>query len=167
EYAGFLMVKGAAVPADWLAVSDIYTIAPDTLVFSPPATLTFTVPKAPGADYAYFIGKYEDNRWTSVPSAAGTATIWTTISSPGIYGLMAYRPESTLPATVVSTAKGGTPAQGTSPAAQVTEGTPRIASVAAAATPPGAATPAPWLSLEPLLVFGALAICFMLVLRRE
>jgi hypothetical protein len=168
DYAGFLMVRGAAIPADWLAVSDIYTIAPDTLVFSPPATLTFTIPKASGADYAYFIGKYENNLWTAVPSAAGTNTIGTEIGHPGIYGLMAYRPESILPATVVKTAKGGTPAQDTTPATQVTvKGTPRIASVAAAATPQGSATPAPWLPLNPLLVFGALAICCALVLRRE
>jgi hypothetical protein len=168
DYAGFLMVRGAAIPADWLAISDIYTIAPDTLVFSPQATLTFTIPKASGADYAYFIGKYENNQWTAVPSAAGTNTIETEIGHPGIYGLMAYRPESTLPATVVKTAKGGVPAEGTSPAAQVTvKGTPRIASVAAAATPRGSATQAPWLPLDPLLVFGALAICCALVLRRE
>ncbi|MFA5268029.1 MAG: hypothetical protein WC379_08650 [Methanoregula sp.] len=170
DYAGFMMVKGATVPADWLAVSDIYTIVPDSLSFSPKATLAFTVP-ASGADYAYFVGKYENGQWTTVATSAGTDTINARISGPGTFGLMAYKPESTLSSATVTTASGNTAAQDTNPATQVmtAKGTPRIASVAAAATSSAAAasSPAPWLPTSPFLVFCALAICCALVLRRE
>lgn len=158
DYAGFLMVRGAAIPADWLAISDVYTIAPDTLVFSPQATLSFTIPKAPGADYAYFVGRYENSQWTIVPSSAGTNTIEARISRAGTYGLMAYKPESTVPATGVTTAAG------TAASTPTVKGTPRIASVAAAIP---AATTTKQSPLELLVLPCALAICCALVLRRE
>jgi len=147
------MVKGATIPADWLAVSDVYTIAPSDLVFSPPATLAFTIPKTAGSDYAYFVGRYENNNWMTVPSSAGANTIEARISRPATYALMAYRPESTIPVTGVTTAA-GTP---------TVKGTPRIASVAAA-EPAATTKQAP---LELLLLPFALAICCALVLRRE
>lgn len=159
DYAGFLMVRGAAIPADWLAISDIYTIAPDTLVFSPPATLAFTIPRASGADYAYFIGRYENSQWTIVPSTAGTNTIEARISRAGTYGLMAYKPESSVPVPGVTTAAG------TAAATPTVKGTPRIASVAAVT--PAAATTTKQSPIELLLLPCALAICCALVLRRE
>jgi hypothetical protein len=168
DYAGLMMFRGAAIPADWLAIGDAYMIIPESLEFSPRATLAFTLPKNTDANYAYFVGRYENNQWTTVPCSAGTNTIEAEIGRAGTYGLMAFRPESTLPATTVSATGGGAPAQDTTPAAQVTaKGTPRIASFAqAATTAPSQATPAPWLPLNFLLVFAALGIC-TLVLRRQ
>jgi hypothetical protein len=143
DYAGFLMVKSAVLPENWLAISDVYTIAPGTLVFSPQATLAFTIPETSSAGYAYFVGRYENNLWTSVPSTAGTATIETKISRPATYGLMAYKPESSVP-VYGATTPSGTP---------VVQGTPKIASIAAVA-PVATTKQAP---LDVLLLFGALA----------
>jgi hypothetical protein len=159
DYAALIMVNAENIPSDWVEISSPYTLAPESLAFSPAATISFNIPQQSAtADYAYFIGRYVNNQWISVPSKAGGTTIQAQISQAGTYSLMAYKPESTLPVTGTA----GTPA-----ATPSVKGTPRIASIATViATPqPGATTKQSPSGL--LLLPIALAICCALVLRRE
>jgi hypothetical protein len=161
DYAALLMVSNVNPPANWLMIGNAYSIAPDSLVFSTPATLSFTVPPASG-DYAYFIAQLQNNEWVVVPSSAGTDTIDAQVSNVGTYALMAYRPESTIPQTTV-TAAGQTTAEVT----VTMKGTPKVASIAQAAqTPAPSATKSP---LDALTIFGALAVCSaaFLVFRKQ
>lgn len=162
DYAALLEVTAENLPGDWVEISNPYTLAPEGLAFSPAAMISFTIPQqsAP-ADYAYFIGRYANNQWTPVPSTTGGTTIQAQIGRAGTYGLMAYKPESTLPVTGTATSA-GTPAVTPS-----VKGTPRIASIATviATAGPGATTKQS--PSELLLLPVALAICCALVLRRE
>jgi hypothetical protein len=154
DYAALLMVSQVNPPEKWLMVSDAYSIAPDSLVFAKPATISFTVPASAG-DYACFIASLQNDQWVVVPSRAGTTTIDATIDHVGTYALMAYKPESTIPAT--------TAAAGESTAAPVTlKGTPKVASIAQEQNP--AAAPTKSSPLDPLPLLGALAICTLAVL---
>jgi len=164
DYAGLLMVRASAIPENWLALTEAYTIAPDSLAFSPAATISFTIPKAPdpNANYAYFIGRYANNQWFIVPSTAGTTTIEGIIDLAGTYSLMAFRPESTIP--VPTTQKPGKTGTATETATETItpKGTPKIASIAQEATPVPAATKTP-LGMVP--VFCALGISAVIVMR--
>lgn len=135
DYAALLMVREAEFPANWLAVTDAYTVAPDSLTFNPPATISFAIPEKAG-DYAYFIGMKKSGQWLVVPSTAGSDTISADISSAATYALVAYQPESTVTATL----KPQDTAAGT--AAATPKGTPRIASIAQGETPAATATKA-------------------------
>jgi len=151
DYAALLMVSEVTPPADWIMVSDAYKIAPDSLVFPTPATLAITIP-ATNADYAYFVAQLQNDQWVVVPSSAGTSTIDAEIDHIGTYALMAYQPESIVPATTV--------ASGQATAADVTatpKGTPKVASIAQAQSSAAATTKAS--PLDPLPVIGALSIC--------
>jgi hypothetical protein len=167
DYAGLLMVKATGVPDTWLPVYDPYAIAPDTLTFPSPATISFAIPasQGSGSSYAYFIGRYLDNEWTAVPSTLGTGTINAEIDRAGTYGLMAFKPESTIQPTVT-----GTQQQATTPTplVQVTS-TPRIASIAqatpaAASAAKSSATHAP---LETTVALSALLACGAIVLLKR
>ena len=150
DYATLMMVSNVNPPATWLMMGNAYSIAPDSLVFSSPATLSFAVPQT-GGDYAYFIAQLQGNEWDVVPSSAGTSTIDADISTVGTYALMAYRPESTIPPTTGVTAAGqATAAEGT----VTMQGTPKVASIAQAQTPAAAVTKSP---LDVMVLFGALA----------
>ena len=107
DYAALMRVSESNVPDTWLSVGSAYTIAPDSLTFDPPATLSFAVPA--GNDYAYFIGQYTGNAWTAVPSTAGAGSIDTDIDRAGTYALMAFKPESTIQPAATGTATGGDP----------------------------------------------------------
>ena len=155
DYAAILMVSEVNPPADWVMVGDAYKIAPDSLVFATPATLSFTVP-ATSADYAYFVAQLQNDQWVVVPSSAGTGTIDATVDHIGTYALMAYKPESTIPAT---TAAAG---QATAGVTAAPKGTPKVASIAQAPASASATTkPSP---LDLLPVLGAIAICTVAVL---
>lgn len=163
DYAGLLMVKLDVVPENWLAVTDAYAIAPETLSFSPEATISFTIPaSAEAADYAYFIGQYADGKWLIVQSSAGTDTISGTIDRSATYALMAFKAESTL-------SPSSTPAgQGTTQSGTVTpKGTPKIASIAQENTPASAATKTPlsFVVVIAVLVVGGTVV--MLKAKRE
>jgi hypothetical protein len=150
DYAALMMVSQVNPPEKWLMVSNAYSIAPDSLVFAKPATISFTVPASAG-DYACFIALLQNDQWVVVPSRAGTTTIDATIDHVGTYALMAYKPESTIPVTT-----------GESTAAPVTlKGTPRVASIAQEQTPGTAPTRSS--PLDPLPLLGALAICTLAV----
>ncbi|WP_292423503.1 hypothetical protein [Methanoregula sp.] len=161
DYAGLLMVTATGVPDTWLSVYDPYTIAPDTLTFSPPATISFAIPApaSPGTSYAYFIGEYNNGQWTAVPSTPGYGSIDAEIDQAGTYGLMAFKPESTIQPAATGTGQQATP----TPLVQVTS-TPRIASIAQVASPSAAPTKAP---LDSMVVTGALAIGVVLFARMK
>ena len=159
DYAALIMVNAENIPGDWVELGKPYTLAPENLAFSPAATITFNIPRESAtADYAYFIGRYVNDKWVPVPSTTGGTTIQAQIGQAGTYSLMAYKPESTLPVTGTAT-PAGTPAGTPS-----VKGTPRIASIAAAAAPVATTKQSP---TEILLLPVALAICCALVLRRE
>jgi hypothetical protein len=163
DYAALIMVNAENIPGDWVELGKPYTLAPENLAFSPAATITFNIPKQSAtADYAYFIGRYVNDKWIPVPSTTGGTTIQAQIGQAGTYSLMAYKPESTLPVTGSATSA-GTPA-GTPAGTLSVKGTPRIASIAAAAAPVATTKQSP---SELLLLPVALAICCALVLRRE
>jgi len=102
DYAAVMMVGQPTVPDDWLLIGKAYAVAPETLTFSPAATLSFVTP-ATGNTYAYFVGQRINNEWTTVPCRSGDSTIDITITQAGTYALMAYKPESTIVPTVKST----------------------------------------------------------------
>jgi len=102
DYAAVMMVGQPTVPDDWLLIGKAYAVAPETLTFSPAATLSFVTP-ATGNTYAYFVGQRINNEWTTVPFRSGDSTIDITITQAGTYALMAYKPESTIVPTVKST----------------------------------------------------------------
>jgi len=150
SYAGLVKIPPKDVPPTWILLSSVYSIAPDSLVFSPAATLSFAIPapKDPGTSYAYFIGTYENGAWYILPCTATETAIEAQIERAGTFALMAFRPESTIPATTALTAKV------TTPAATITVvETPKIASIAQA-EPTAAPTKAP---LGWFVVAGALA----------
>jgi len=156
------LIRGAAkqVPPEWLAVSSAYTLSPDYLTFAPPATVSFTVPAPsdPGTTYAYFIGRFGDGQWSTVKSTAAGAKVSGPIERAGTYALMAFRPESTIPATSAPTAPATTPA-----VTMTLAETPKIASIAQA-EPTAAPTKAP---LSWFVVAGALAISVGIVLWKK
>ena len=159
SYAGLLKISPKDVPPDWILISSVYSIAPDSLVFSHAATLSFAipVPRNPDTSYAYFIGKYGHGNWTMVPSTATGTAVEAQIESAGTYALMAFRPESNIPATGAATT------QATSPAGTMTPGgTPKIASVAQASP---AAVPTNQAPLGCIVVAGALATGAGLMIR--
>lgn len=158
DYAAILMVSEVNPPADWIMVSDAYKIAPESLVFSTPATLSFTVP-ATAADYAYFVAQLKDDQWIVISSSAGTSTIDAEVDRIGTYALMAYKPESTIPAK--TTAASG---QATADVTATLKGTPKVASIAQDATQSSAATPTKASPLDLMPVLGAIAICTVAVL---
>jgi len=153
SYAGLLKIPPKDVPPDWILISSVYSIAPDSLVFSPAATLSFAIPVPPNPDtsYAYFIGMYNNGAWAMVPSTATATAIEAQIERADDFALMAYTPESTIPATSAVTA------QGTKPTGTMTPGgAPKVASVAQA-SPTAAPTKAPlsWFVAAGALVTGA------------
>jgi hypothetical protein len=160
EYATLLMVSETKVPDSWLMVSRAYTIAPDSLAFSPHATISFVTP-ASGNDYAYFVGRYVTNDWAAVSSTAGTGTIDGEVDLAGTYALMAFRPESTIQPTAAGTAQATTP----TPLVTVTT-KPKIASIAQAApsSPAAAPTRTP---VDVMVVAGALATGIALFARKR
>jgi hypothetical protein len=155
DYAALLMVSEANPPADWIMVSDAYKIAPDSLEFDTPGTISFSVP-ATTANYAYFIAQLQNDQWVVVPSTAGSGTIDAEVDHTGTYALMAYTAESTIPATTGAAGK-------TTPDVTATmSGNPKVASIAQAQAAASATTkPAP---LDLLPVLGALGICSVAVL---
>jgi len=160
DYAALMMVKEVTPPEDWLMITKAYTIAPNSIVFAKPGTISFTIPSSAG-DYAFFIGSLKNNQWTVLPSQAGTSTIDATIDGVGTYALMAYKPESTLPATTAAAGQATTAETAATP-----KGTPKVASIAQASIPTTTSAKSP-LDLVP--VFGALAICTLavLVIRKD
>ena len=147
DYAGLLTVKASGVPPAWIPMSDAYAITPDSLTFSPPATISFRIPERPdsGPDYAYFIGMFRNNQWVIVPSTAQDNAITAVINGSGTYALMAYNLGSTV---AVSSA--------TTPDSVVTSGDNQsIASAVQEQSPQPSATKTP-MSVFPVL--GALAI---------
>lgn len=156
DNASLVTVKPTGVPSTWIAVSDAYTIIPDSLSFSPAATISFPIPghADSGANYTYFIGEYRDSRWVAVPGTVNDTAISADITRAGTYALMTYRPESSLP---VSTT--------VPPAATMTaESIPTIASVVQETPPKPAATKTP-LSIVP--VSGAIATGIGITLRKK
>jgi hypothetical protein len=158
-YIGLLKVTAKGVPPDWLPIGGAYVLAPDTLSFSPPATISFTIPALPdpGTEYAYFIGRYENGQWNAVPSTATSTVIEATIDRAGTYALMAFIPESRIPAATGAPTAPATVSGATVPAT----GTPKIASIAQAV--PNATTARAPLSV--ITVAGALAAGAELVIR--
>ena len=158
DYAALLMVDSGAVPENWVMVTSAYRISPDSVVFATPATLSFAIPST-GADYAYFVGSYQNGQWVPLPSSAGSGSIGATIDRVGTYALMAYRPESTIPATTAPVA-GQASAAATS--VQPPSGTPKVASIAQAGAPASAAAaaaaPTAKSPLDALPVLAALAV---------
>jgi hypothetical protein len=153
SYAGLLKIPPKDVPPDWILISSVYSIAPDSLVFSPDATLSFAipVPQNPDTSYAYFIGMYNNGAWAMVPSTATATAIEAQIERAGAFALMAFRPESTISVPSAATA------QGTKPTGTMTPGgAPKVASVAQA-SPTAAPTKAPlsWFVAACALVTGA------------
>jgi hypothetical protein len=162
DYASLLMVTQVNPPEKWLMVGNAYSIAPDSLVFTQPATISFTVP-ASASGYACFIASLQNDQWVVVPSRAGTTSIDASINHVGTYALMAYKPESTLPATPAAAGQATTAAADT----PVTlTGTPRVASIAQEQPSASATRSSP---LDSLPVLGALAICTLAVtvLRKQ
>jgi hypothetical protein len=162
DYAALMMVNQTDVPDTWLMIGSPYTIVPASLTFDPPATLSFATP-ASGNDYAYFIGQYLNNEWTAVPSTPNGGTIDAEVNQAGTYGLMAYKPESTIQLAVTGTEQQTTP----TPLVQETS-TPRIASIALVAGAQEAGSPAASPTSTPLdimVVTGAVAIGLALVAR--
>ncbi len=156
DNAGLVKVKATGVPSTWIRISDAYTVAPDSLLFSPAATISFHIPghADSGAASAYFIGRYRNNQWVIVPGTAQNTTITADIDSAGIFALMAYKPEISIPVSTTVT-----------PAGTMTQGdTPEIASVVQETSPTPAATKTP-LSIVP--VSGALAIGVGIALRKK
>jgi hypothetical protein len=156
DYAGLVTVTATSVPATWIIVSEAYTIAPDSLLFSPPATLVFRIPGQvdPSAVSPYFIGEYQNSQWVAIPGTVNDTAIIATIDNAGTYALMAYKPESSVP---VSTSI--TPDSTTTP-----ESTPTTAPVVQVTSPVPIPTKTP---LSTMTVFGALAICIGIALGKK
>ncbi|MDP3565228.1 MAG: hypothetical protein Q8R70_12150, partial [Methanoregula sp.] len=155
DYAALMMVSQTSVPDTWLLVSSAYALAPESLTFSPPATLSFVTP-ASGNNYAYFIGRRVNNDWTVVSSTPGTGTIDAEIDRAGTYALMAFKPESTIQPTVSGTGQVTTPTPLVKETAR-----PKIASIAQASPSSGASSAKPGSNGLPLtipVIVGAIAI---------
>ena len=68
DYLGILKIKAQNIPDGWVAITDPYSLTPDSLVFSPAANISFKIPAKTGSnDYAYFIAQYANGQWNVVP----------------------------------------------------------------------------------------------------
>lgn len=153
DFAGLVAVKATGVPGNWTLLGDAYTIAPDSLTFSVPATISFGIPHNTdcGANYTCFIGQYRNSQWFFVNSTLRNSTIAAAIDRAGTFALMAYRNESMMAVSPSAAPAGSTIPAGTlTPASTLT-----TVSVVKETSPAPAATKAP-LSILPVL--GALAI---------
>jgi len=160
SYAGLLKVTQSNVPDGWIVITEPYAISPGSLTFDPAATLTFTTPSkgTSGADYAYFIGQYQNGAWAIVPSVPADNAVKSTINGAGTYALMALKSESSIPAAGSTVA-----VTGATQSTVTTSGTPKIASVAYTG-PATTAKPAP-LSIIP--VIGAGLLCILIYKRSK
>jgi hypothetical protein len=154
EYAGLVWANATGVPGDWIRVGDAYRIAPDSLSFSPAATIIFRLPEQVIGNSSYFVASYTSSKWVIVPGTAqNNTTISADISKAGTFALMTYKPESSMPVS-------GTER----PAGTIMTGDASAnASGAQETLPTPAATKTP-ISIMP--VFGALAIGIGIVFRK-
>ncbi|MCX6689155.1 MAG: hypothetical protein NTZ39_05650, partial [Methanoregula sp.] len=122
NHAELISVSKNDIHPTWIQINKTYMALPETQTFEPGTTLSFTVPELTGTDYAYFIGCYDGTRWSPLPSwVSGDSMVSATIAKAETYGLMAYKPESTVnPAN--------TPTPNHAPAS--VQKTPKIASIA-------------------------------------
>ncbi|MCX6690273.1 MAG: hypothetical protein NTZ39_11400, partial [Methanoregula sp.] len=111
-----------------------------------------------GADYAYFVGKYQNGEWSIVPSSSSYTAVKSQINGAGTYALMALKSESSIP-----TAGSTVAVTGTTQSTVTRSGTPKIASVAYTG-PAATAKPTP-LSLIPLI--GAGLLCILIYKRSK
>jgi hypothetical protein len=97
DHLEIVSVQQNAIPPTWVLINKTYMVLFDQPAFPSGTTISFTVPKLTGADYAYFIGSYDGTRWSSLPSGvSGDTTVTATIGKAGTYGLMAYAPENSV-----------------------------------------------------------------------
>ena len=151
DHVELISVEKNNIPSTWIQINKTYMLLPEIQTIPSGTTLSFTVPKLPGADYAYFIGRYDGTQWNPLSSrVSGDATVSATISNTGTYGLMAYKPEN-----IVNPAD----ASQTADAAPVSlQKTPKIASIAQS-SPPEKGTQTP-MSIVPIC--GALIAIVLL-----
>ena len=162
DYLGLVKVKADGVPGTWIRISDAYTIAPDSLSFSPAATISFPLPEHAdsGTASVYFIGAYRNNQWVSVPGTPQNTTITADIDRAGTYALMANTAESSTPVRITVPPDSAA----TSVITRIPMETSTISSVAQETPPKPAATKTP-LSIVP--VFGAIATGIGITLRKK
>jgi hypothetical protein len=147
ERAGLVTVNPTGVPPTWIMVSDAYTVNPKSIIFSPAATISISIPEHAdhGTDSDYFIGGFKNNEWVRLPSTVKNTTITTDIDSAGTYAIMVYKSESSTPVPTT------VPSAGT----MITGDTPQGGAVRQEIA---STTASPLLPLSILPVFGALAI---------
>jgi hypothetical protein len=144
---------------------------PETLTFSPPATLSFDT-SSYSSDYAFFIARKGSTDWTAIPCDAGDSGIYAEIGNAGTYALMAYRPESTI-TSAAPTATGDQPIITTPTPLVKSTAKPKVASiaggsVAATKTASSGSSGLP-LPVELPVIAGAVALGAVLfgVMRKE
>ncbi len=171
ESATVMMVGSGTVPENWLMVSKAYAVLPDTLTFSPAATLSFDT-SSYSSDYAFFIARKGSTEWSAVPCSAGDSSIYAEIGNAGTYALMAYRPESTI-TSAAPTATGDQPIITTPTPLVKSTAKPKVASiaggtVAATKTASSGSSGLP-LPVELPVIAGAVALGAVLfgVMRKE
>ena len=159
NYAGLLPVSMFNLPDNWLAITDAYAISPGSLTFSPAAYLSFTLPtkNSSSPDNAYFIGQYQNGKWTIVPSTLADNAVQIRINAAGTYALMAQKPVSS-----TSPAGSTTPATGASQPAVTSSGNTVITPITKGVDTP--AKPAP-LSIIPII--GAGLVCILIYKRSK
>ena len=156
DYVGLVPVTATSVPQTWVIVGNAYAIAPDSLSFSPAATISFSIPGQNNTTAnSYFIGRYRNGEWVRFPGTTQTTTIAADIDSSGTYALMAYKMENT--AGTVTTLSTLSSAHLDTSGTLTPEGMLTIASVVTQeqTTAPAATKKAPLCSLT---VLGAIAI---------
>jgi hypothetical protein len=163
EYAGLVPVSATGVPPTWSIVGNAYAIAPDSLSFSPAATIAFSLPAPTNTPLPaqYFIGRYRNSEWVRVPGTVQGTEIAAAIDTAGTYALMTYRTPGTdtssaTPAPLQPAVSAGTP---------TTDGTPASAPVTQESSPEPATTRKT--PLGSVVLFGALAIGAGIVLWKK
>lgn len=122
DHVELVSVQQNTIPTTWVLINKTYMVLFDQQTFPSGTTISFTVPKVTGTDYAYFIGSYDSAQWISLPSGvSGNATVLATIDKAGTYGLMAYAPEN-------SVSQASAPTNSNAPAS--VQKNPKIASIA-------------------------------------
>ncbi|WP_067046585.1 hypothetical protein [Methanofollis ethanolicus] len=101
-----LNVKAEKVPAEWQALTGVYTLTPAGTAFSPKAGLNFRIPAAADPETGtLFLARYDGGAWHQVPSRIDGDWIRAEIPAAGTYALMTFAPTATAQ-TPVMTATG-------------------------------------------------------------
>ncbi len=88
DYVGVMKTSAGSAPSGMKIVSGPYTMVPQNITFTQPATLAFKIPAGTLQNEVILL-VYRDGAWTDTTFSVADNTVTTSINRPGIYALFA------------------------------------------------------------------------------